>query len=302
MESELRNRLKQVRDLGESIATRATNMPPRRIRRGISPLWSDFKGTGRDQVEFLVELCGLRPSHRVLDIGCGVGRLALPLSQYLNSEGAYEGFDILDYMINWCRKNISSRHANFHFETAAVASTTGSSSPGQSAEGYRFPYEDDSFDLAYAGSLFTHLTAGGTENYLAEAVRTLRPGGVLVATFNLYNSESQALIPGRRLAEIWPNDYGTYRIKEKDSPESNVAFDEAYLRKVYQRVGLTIVEPIRPDVSYSPVRAPQHGNGAPHLWYTTCIIAVADAGALGHVPGRVDAGPVVRRGPRQEAS
>ncbi|NYH93363.1 methyltransferase domain-containing protein [Actinopolymorpha rutila] len=251
-----------------------SHLPPRRIRKGISPLWFDFADTGEDQLQFLVELCGLQPSHRVLDIGCGVGRLALPLSGYLNDKGAYEGFDVLDHMVDWCKQNIGSRHPNFQFRTAAVASTTGSTFPEQTAADYRFPYEDNSFDLAYAGSLFTHLTPAGTENYLAEVLRTLRPGGVLVATFNLYNAESHQRFPGRRLEEIWPHDHGAYRLKEEDSPESSVAYDEIYLRKAYEKVGLTILEPFRPDASYSAIRAPKHGNGAPHLWYTTCVIAV----------------------------
>jgi SAM-dependent methyltransferase len=274
-EGEVKNALKGVRDNAESVVTRVTGMPPRRIRRGISPLWFDFKQTGADQLEFLVELAGLRPGDRVLDIGCGVGRMALPLTRYLGPTGGYDGFDILPYMIEWCRQNITDEHPNFRFHVAEIDSSTNTLEGGQDASDYRFPFEDGTFDLAYAGSLFTHLTPDGTANYLAETARTLKPRGRLVATFNMYNADSLALVPAKSLTTAWPNDYGTYRTKERDHPESNVAYEESFVREAYQRAGLRVVEPIRPDASYSPARAPKRG-AAPHLWYSCTIIAVRD--------------------------
>ena len=49
---------------------------------------------GEGHVAQLRELAGLRPGDRVFDVGCGVGRTAIPLTSYLSSDGAYEGFDI----------------------------------------------------------------------------------------------------------------------------------------------------------------------------------------------------------------
>jgi hypothetical protein len=96
-----------------------------------------------------------------------------------------------------------------------------------------------------------------------------------VATFNLYNEQTQSRNPGRNLAVAWPHDMGHYRLKEKDAPESNVAYEEGYLRQAYKQAGLTILEPLRPDASYSPARAPKRGQ-APHLWYSVGIIAIKD--------------------------
>ena len=206
----------------------------------------------------------------MLDIGCGVGRIALPLTRYLSSEGRYEGFDIRGYMIGWCQRNITSSHPNFRFTAVSVASST---RPGeQQAAAFRFPYPDESFDFAFASALFTDLTAGATENYLAEARRVLRPGGVLAATFNLYNTESLKLIP-TPLERIWPHDFGSYRLADRTITETNVGYDECWVRPTYSRLGLHIVEPIRPDASYQPARGPENGEAA-HLWYTCCIIAV----------------------------
>jgi ubiquinone/menaquinone biosynthesis C-methylase UbiE len=273
-EIQLRDRLKTVRNQAEHAVTRATGVPPRRIRKGISPLWFDFKQTGNDQLEFLVELCGLQPTDRVLDIGCGVGRMAIPLTRYINSSGGYDGFDILPEMIDWCEANISSEHPNFRFHVAEVNSSISALQGKGEASEYRFPWDDATFDMAYAGSLFTHLTPEGTENYLRETARTLKAGGKLVATFNMYNKDTQDVVPGKRLEQYWPNDFGNYRTKEKDAPESNVAYDESYVRSAYAEAGLTIVDPIRPDASYSPARAPKRGDNTANLWYSSAVIAV----------------------------
>src|SRR5258708_19357159 len=230
-EGRFKTALKGFRNSAESALTRATGNPPRRIRKGISPLWFDFRRTGLDQLDFFIELAALRPEDHVLDIGCGVGRIALPLTRYLASSGSYDGFDILPYMIEWCQQNISLKHPKFCLHLGEIDSSTNTLAGGQDASEYTFPFAEETVDLAYAGSLFTHLTPAGTENYLTESARTLRVGGRLVATFNMYNAQSLELVPGKSLAAAWPNDHGTYRTKEKDHPESNVAYDESYVRE-----------------------------------------------------------------------
>lgn len=268
-----RSRAKAVRDKTEDVVTRVTHTPPRRIRRGISPLWLDFTKTGQDQVDFLTELCGLKGTHRVLDIGCGVGRLAVPLTVTLGAHGQYDGFDVAPYMIDWCRRNITTTHPNFRFTHADVASSTNAShDTSVDAADYVFPYEDSTFDLAYAGSLFTHLTPSAAANYLKQIARVLKPGGVFASTWNMYNSESEKVLPSRSLVPTWPHEREQHRLKDAEHPESNVAFDELWVRPNYAKAGLDIMEPVRPDATYSPLRAPR-GVDASNLWYASTIIA-----------------------------
>lgn len=54
-----------------------------------------------------LNMAGLRPDHDVLDIGCGVGRTARYLCDYLNADVRYEGFDIMEPLIRWCQENIT---------------------------------------------------------------------------------------------------------------------------------------------------------------------------------------------------
>jgi SAM-dependent methyltransferase len=269
--SSWRSRAKAARDRAEDVVTSVTHAPPRRIRRGISPLWLDFTRTGQDQVGFLTEFCGLSPDHTVLDIGCGVGRLAVPLTSVLGSRGRYEGFDVASYMIDWCRRHITATHPNFRFTHADVETST-VDNEGIDAADYVFPYEDSTFDLAYAGSLFTHLTPAGATNYLNQVARVLKPGGVFASTWNMYNSVTEKVLPGRSLAATWPHERDQHRLKEADHPESNVAYDELWVRPRYEAAGLRIVEPVRPDATYSPLRAPRNVPAA-NLWYACTVVA-----------------------------
>lgn len=58
------------------------------------------------------------------------------------------------------------------------------------ASNYRFPYESESFGVAFATSVFTHLMRADLDNYVKEAARMLAPGGRLLATFFLLNDGS----------------------------------------------------------------------------------------------------------------
>src|SRR6202030_2923541 len=73
---------------------------------------------GHEFLRYLVDLCGLQPGDAVLDVGCGSGRMALPLTGYLNQEGRYAGFDVAREAIAWCTENISKSHPNFDFTVA----------------------------------------------------------------------------------------------------------------------------------------------------------------------------------------
>jgi hypothetical protein len=90
----------------------------------------------------------------------------------------------------------------------------------------------------------------------------------------MYNAESVVLVKPRSLEQIWPHDHGTYKTKERDHPESNVAYDETFVRKAIAEAGLTLVDPIRPDASYSPARAPKRGSAGANLWYSSSVLAV----------------------------
>ena len=70
----------------------------------------NFQAVGAEFLGHFIRKGGLRPDSRVLDIGCGIGRMAVPLTQYLDTAtGSYRGIDPVAGGINWCRQTISRR-------------------------------------------------------------------------------------------------------------------------------------------------------------------------------------------------
>jgi ubiquinone/menaquinone biosynthesis C-methylase UbiE len=73
-----------------------------------------FEAFGILMRELLIQT-GLERDGYVIDVGCGSGRLAKPLSQYLS--GRYLGIDVEPERVAYARKSV--KRPNCHFEIAA---------------------------------------------------------------------------------------------------------------------------------------------------------------------------------------
>lgn len=172
-------------------------LPPRRLQYVGRP--ADFRAVGVDWRDRLDRDHGLRPDSDVLDIGCGVGRIAIALVPRL-PDGRYEGFDVVPEFIRWCSREITPRHPNFRFQVADVRNRQYNRNGGRPPAEYEFPFPDASFDLALATSVFTHIEPDGVRRYLSEAYRVLRPGGSFLCTFFLVDAEVEGLLGRGRSA------------------------------------------------------------------------------------------------------
>lgn len=207
-----------------------------------------YEAAGAEFMAYFINLCALQPHEAVLDVGCGSGRLAVPLTRYLNNEARYEGFDLSEAAIDWCRENISTKFPQFHFQVSDVRNGLYGHRDKQKlkASKYTFPYEDKSFDFVLLTSLFTHLVRADMQRYVSEVARVLKPGGRCLATFYLLNAESRELMPQKALFQLNFKHRGRgYQTLDRNRPEIGIAFDEALVSKIYRRHGLTILEPIR---------------------------------------------------------
>jgi SAM-dependent methyltransferase len=124
-----------------------------------------FEERGRAQWEFIKSL--LPPDwsfqdKRVLDFGCGVGRI-LRHAVAEDAEAEYWGCDIDRPSVEWLDTHLSPAHV---FQTQAWP-------PLPQADGY--------FDLIYAFSVFTHLVDSWSA-WLLELRRVLNDDGVLIVT------------------------------------------------------------------------------------------------------------------------
>ena len=124
-------------------------MPPR--ANNCSGAVIDFKGSGKALVKALEEEAGLTSSSRVLDIGCGYGRLAAAMPDYLDANGSYDGLDIVPDAIRWCEANITSPLGNIRFKLANVFNKEYSQNGTVNAAEYRLPFAMMAFQAPAAG-------------------------------------------------------------------------------------------------------------------------------------------------------
>jgi SAM-dependent methyltransferase len=223
------------------IGRRDALTPPRRLQyvgRG------DFRVIGARWRDRLVHNHGLGPATDFLDIGCGVGRIAVALTGTIET-GSYRGFDIVPEGIRWCRKEITPRFPAFEFELADVRNRQYNPSGAVPAEEYVFPYGAECFDLAVAASVFTHMRPDATRRYLAEAARVLRPGGRLVSEFFLLDAIAVDLLGHGRTAFALDHEFtdpSGVRFLGSDArvPEYNLAIHEEDLRQMAAEVELEV--------------------------------------------------------------
>jgi ubiquinone/menaquinone biosynthesis C-methylase UbiE len=107
---------------------------------------------------------GLRGGDYLVDVGCGSGRLAKPLAEYL--EGKYLGIDIVPELVEYACRLVP--RGDWRFEVA---------------KGLTIPEEDGRADMVCFFSVLTHLLHEESYKYLLEAKRVLKPGGKIVFSF-----------------------------------------------------------------------------------------------------------------------
>ena len=195
----------------------------------------NFEKVGDDFFEVL-KRHGMSSNSHVLDVGCGQGRMARPLVGYLDN-GSYTGFDIVGSGIHWCHKHYADIE-NFSFEHAPVYNHRYNKGGTVQASEFVFPYEDNSFDMVFLTSVFTHMFADGVENYLTQIARVLKPGGRCLITWFLINEASESA--DNPFYDFAFDIDDVSKTTTPKNPEAAIAFDENLMRDLYDKVGLDI--------------------------------------------------------------
>lgn len=200
----------------------------------------EYKLNGEEFLNIYKEICRLQPDEKMLDVGSGIGRKTLPLTQYFNGRAVYEGIDIAKAGVEWCRDRITSRFPNFHFQQIDVCNKYYNPLGTYQASEYRFPFADESFTFVMLGSVFTHMLPGDVQHYLSEVRRVLTTGRCLISYF-LLNDESRRFIEAGNSSFDFKYDMDGYRTISREVPEEAIAFDETLIRGFYEKAGLKIV-------------------------------------------------------------
>jgi SAM-dependent methyltransferase len=169
-------------------ARRGKLIPPRRLRNFVGA--GDFEAVGRAFVGHCVDLASLEPTNRVLDVGCGIGRLAVPLSGYLASSATYLGVDTWPEGVAWCRRHIGTAYPSFTFELLDVFDEKYNPHARATDEAIGIQAPAGSFDFATLISIL-HLHPARVRRYLGEIGRLLRPGGHYLGTWYLLSDEDE---------------------------------------------------------------------------------------------------------------
>lgn len=180
----------------------------------------------------------------VLDIGCGLGRMAYVLSYFLSPRGRYEGIEPTRRWVHWNKSVFGSRFPNFRFKHLAVHNPLYNPKGKLDAATARFPYADSTFDLAFATAVFQHNRAAVAQHYLGEIGRVLRPGGRCLITCFLLDAKplrqarkKETLSFPYSLTDCWANN--------DTLPETGIAFLERDFRQWAARHKLAMRKKLR---------------------------------------------------------
>ncbi len=111
----------------------------------------------------LVDQAGIRPGHRVLEIGCGTGNLAF-LAKRLHPDAEVVGLDPDPKALARARRKAGRKALSVRLDLGFAQ---------------ELPYADASFDRVLSAFMFHHLGPDEKEDTLREVRRVLKPGGSL---------------------------------------------------------------------------------------------------------------------------
>lgn len=118
---------------------------------------------------------------KLLDWGCGPGRVVRHMPNLLQGESEVYATDYNAKSIEWCKNNLEDIQFNHNTLEA------------------KLPYPDNFFDVLYGISIFTHLSEKMHYEWFDELYRVLSPGGVAYLSFQGDNY-IEKMEPGERRA------------------------------------------------------------------------------------------------------
>ena len=206
----------------------------------------DWVAVGDHWVDRLRRWAALAADEQVLEVGCGPGRSALALSDFLADGGSYDGIDVDKRVIRWCRRHVEPKWPAGHFTHVDVWNGVYNKRGRIRPDRFEFPFADETFDVVFATSVFTHMLDDDVRRYIREVQRVLRPGGRSLCTFFVIGDSARAASAGDWDIAFTPAAAppGCWLLNH-DAPEKAVAYDEDVIRGWYAEAGLVLEEPIR---------------------------------------------------------
>lgn len=198
----------------------------------------EFLEVGAEFLRWFVRLGGLVPQERVLDIGCGVGRMAIPLTQYLDA-GTYNGIDPSAGGIGWCQRHVSAAYPGFRFQHLDLMHPIYNPEGRLRAVDLQLPFPDEAFDFVFMTSVLTHLEADEIAAYAREIRRVMAPGARLLLTAFLLNRPARdGLRAGRGALPFDGDTKAPAAYADRKYPTAAIAYGEDFLLSLFLKAGL----------------------------------------------------------------
>jgi ubiquinone/menaquinone biosynthesis C-methylase UbiE len=208
-----------------------------------------FDQVGKIEVA-LLQHAGLKPGGYLIDVGCGSGRLAIPLSR--THTGPYLGTDLVPDFLQYARENTNERRPDWRFEEV---------------HGLTIPEQDGVADITCFFSVFTHLLHEQSYLYLEEAKRVLKPGGRVVFSF--------LELPLH--ATIFQDTVRREKLALGKGAVLNVFMDRISIRYWADSLGFMVVLIESGDASFIPIPEPialdgRILSGTAHFFQSVCVL------------------------------
>ena len=202
-------------------------LPPADMRMGGAHFATDeaFLESAVREVNRLQVQAGLTRQSRLLDWGCGAGRLAVGVKRVLGSVRDYHGVDIQPSLIAWAQENLGDEQTRFTRMRAGNARYN-----PKLSERSRVPTADRSVDVFYAYSVFSHLDSADVRHYFGELARVLRLRGRAVITAFVEDDVEECVEN--------PEGYGRL---EWSGPLHCMRYERRYFESIMSAAGLTVV-------------------------------------------------------------
>lgn len=174
----------------------------------------------------------------ILDLGCGCGRIAAALTQYIDGHGHYVGIDIVPGLIDFARNFITPKYPHFNFVLLNESNKTYDSWRQTGGEigisKLTEAVSAQSIDLAIAVSLFTHLDYAAAVKMLTSIHHALKSDGRVFVTVFVLDAEARGGIEGGRSAFSFQQRTATGKLyaEKSDDPTFAVAYDGDLLEEL----------------------------------------------------------------------
>lgn len=159
-------------------------LPPAKMRWGGKSYKDDdsYRKSAERSAALLAGSCGLNADSRVLDIGCGQGRLLLGILRRLGRVARYVGLDVHEESIAWADRHLSDDEGTIRFARLDLRNQRyNPDGVAMPSDGFANALEEigveTSFDVVALFSVFTHMHLDEMGAYLRAIGRVLSPRG-----------------------------------------------------------------------------------------------------------------------------